>query len=323
MLFWAHGLQAAGPEYEIKLATLAPENSSLMRIFKEMNSELFKETEGRVGLKIFSGFALGDERDVFRKMRIGLIHAATFTSNFLSHTNPDMRILQVPFLFNNYQEIDYILDEEHEYLNQGFSKRGYEILGWSEVGFIHIMSTVPISNVTDLKGKKVWARANSPMANAVFAKAQVSPVTLGTPDVLVALQTNLLEVVYNSPYYALITQWYSRIKYINDLPLTYIGGALIISKKALSRLPLRLQETLQRVCWKHLQLLTEKTRKDNTEALSLIYKRGVKKITPDQKESEGFKETWNQALRDIDPELLSRDYLMTVKTKLEEYRTRQ
>jgi TRAP-type C4-dicarboxylate transport system substrate-binding protein len=323
MLLWANGLHAADPEYEIKLATLAPENSSLMRIFKAMNSDLLEETEGRVGFKIFSGFALGDERDVFRKLRIGLIHAATFTSTFLSHTNPDMRILQVPFLFNSYQEVNYILDEEREYLNQGFSRRGYEILGWSEVGFIHIMSTVPISNVPDLKGKKVWARANSPMANAVFAKAQVSPVSIGTPDVLIALQTNLLEVVYNSPYYALITQWYSRIKYINDLPLAYIGGALIISKKALSRLSPQLQETVKRVCRKHLQLLTEKTRKDNAQALSVIYKRGVKKITPDQKESEGFKEIWNQAIEDIDPKLLSRDYLNAIKVKLEEYRARQ
>ena len=96
-------LHSAQPQYEIKLATLAPENSSLMKIFREMNGELLKETEERVGFKFFSGFALGDERDVFRKLRIGLIHAATFSSTFLANINPDLRALQFPFLFKNYQ----------------------------------------------------------------------------------------------------------------------------------------------------------------------------------------------------------------------------
>ena len=81
-------VDAGGPQYEIKLATLAPENSSMVRIFKEMNAELLKETDGRVGFKIFAGFALGDEQDLLRKLRIGLINAATFTSTFLANVNP-------------------------------------------------------------------------------------------------------------------------------------------------------------------------------------------------------------------------------------------
>ena len=100
--------EAAELEHEIKLATLAPENSSLMKIFREMDSEVRKETEGRVGFKLFSGFALGNERDIFRKLRFGLIHGATFSAHFLADINPDIRALQVPFLFNNYQEVDHV-----------------------------------------------------------------------------------------------------------------------------------------------------------------------------------------------------------------------
>lgn len=312
--------QADRPQLEIKLATLAPENSSLMKIFREMDSELQKETEGRVGFRLFSGFVLGDERDVFRKLRIGLIHAATFTSTFLGDINPDMRPLQVPFLFNNYQEVDYVLEKMVQDFNESFSKQGFQVLGWSEVGFIYIMSTVPISKVEDLQGKKVWTMANSTMANAVFHKARVSPVTIGAPDVLVALQTKLLEVVYNSPYYALVTQWYTRVKYINDIPLAYIGGALIISNKMFSRLSPQDQETARRVCMKYLRRLTDRTRKDNEEALGVMLKRGVEKIHLQPGELERFKELLNQAINEVDPEVLPRDTLRKVKATLEEYR---
>jgi TRAP-type C4-dicarboxylate transport system substrate-binding protein len=182
------------------------------------------------------------------------------------------------------------------------------------------MSTVPINGVADLKGKKVWTRANSPMANAVFTTAQVSPVAIGAPDVLVALQTNLLEVVYNAPYYAVVTQWYSRTKHIVDLPLAYVGGALIISSKALSRLPPALQDTTKRVCRKYLRRLAEKTRKDNEEALELMLKRGLQRITVEPAEVERFKSLFDEAMEGIDAKDLSRDYLRKIKSTLEEYR---
>lgn len=314
---------AAEPEYEIKLATLAPENSSLVKIFKEIDGELRRETGGRVGFKIFSGFALGDERDVFRKLRIGLIHAATFSANFLNDLNPNMRVLQVPFLFNNYQEVDHVLERVEPDFSKTLSEEGYHVLGWSEVGFIYIMATVPVARIDDLKGKKVWSTANSPMANAVFMRAEVSPVTISTPDVLVALQTNLVEVVYNSPYYALVTQWHTRIKYIVDLPLAYIGGALIMSNKAFSKIPSQYRQAVEQVCAKHLRRLIEKTRKDNEDALKLIYARGVTQITVEPAEIERFKQLLDQAMEDIAPESLSRDYLGKVTAMLEAYRTGQ
>ena len=320
---WPRLGHATKPKYEIKLATLAPENSSLVKAFREMDSELRQKTGGNVGFKIFSGFALGDERDIFRKLRIGLIQAAVFSANFLNDLNPNIRVFQVPFLFNNYQEVDHVLEEFGPDLMKSFSEKGYEVLGWSEVGFIYIMSTVPITRIEDLEGKKVWSTANSPMANAVFLRAEASPVTIGTPDVLVALQTNLVEVVYNSPYYALVTQWYTRIKYIVDLPLSYIGGALIINNKNFSRIPSEYQQTMKEVCAKHLHRVVVKTRKDNEDAMKLIFGRGVTKITVEPAEIERFKELLDRAIGDIDPESLPRDYLSEVMAILELYRASQ
>jgi TRAP-type C4-dicarboxylate transport system substrate-binding protein len=320
LILFPSSIKAADLQHEIKLATLAPENSSLMKIFREMDSELRKETEGRVGFKFFSGFALGDERDIFRKLRFGLIHGATFTSNFLADINPDIRTLQVPFLFNNYQEVDYVLEKMVGEFNQSFSKQGYQVLGWSEIGFIHFMSTIPIAKVEDLKGKKVWSRSNAPLANAVFNKAQASPVTIGAPDVLVALQTNLVEVVYNSPYYALVTQWYTKVKYINDLPLAYLGGALLVSNKTFSRLSSRDQEITRKVCLKFTRRLTDRTRKDNDEALKIILSRGVKSVPLAPGELEYFKEILDLAVFEVDPKSLPADTLQKVRATLKEYR---
>jgi len=320
VLLWPVSGEAAPPEYEIKLATLAPENSSLMQIFHEMNADLLKETGGKVGFKIYSGFVLGDEEDVLRKLRVGMVHAATFTGPALTNINPGMRVLQIPFLFNNYQEVDYVMGRIDGDLRRGFSDRGLEILGWSELGFLYYMSTTPIANLGHVKGKKVWARSNAPMLDVIMQKAGVSPVAINAPDVLIALQTNLVQVVYNSPYYALVTQWNTQIKYITDMPISYIGGALVMDKKRFAKIPAPLQEKMKKVCGKHMRRLTERTRKDNDDALAIILKRGVKNIVPSARDVEAFKDLGTRAMTDLGPQYFPQEILSKVRTALAEYR---
>jgi len=319
MLVAAPGAQAA-PEPEIKLATMAPENSSVMQLANEMNAELMKETGGRVGFKMFPGFSLGDEEDVLRKLKIGLVHAAIFTTTALTDISPDLRVLHVPFLFDNTQEVDYVLNKMDADLKRGFAQHGYEILGWPELGFIYFMSTTPIASLEDLKGKRVWAKANAPMARAIIDRAGVSTVAINTPDVLMAFQTNLLDVAYNSPYYALVTQWHTQIKYVTDLPLTYIGGALTMDKKVFDRLSASDQETIRKVCGDYTRRITERTRKDSTEALDLFFKRGVKRVTPNAAQVEAFKNLSDKAMNDLGPKGLPQDTLSKVKAWLAEYR---
>lgn|GEM_PF-81542 len=313
-------LSWAAPEQEIKLATLAPENSSLMRIFNEMNDELLKVTDGRLGFKMYAGFVLGNEADVLRKLRIGLVNAATFTNTALTDINPDLRVLQVPFLFNNYEEVDDVLTKIQESLINGFAKRGFEVLGFPELGFIYFMSKQPIADLNDLKGKKVWAQADAPMAKAFVDSVGVSTVAITAPDVLMALQTNLVDVVYNSPYYALVTQWYTQVKYLTDLPLSYIGACLLMDKKTYDRLPKDLQQTLKKVTSKYVGLLVKKTRQDNGEALKAMLNRGVQKVVPTEAQARGFRDLSSKVVEGLGPQILPKDFLAEVKAELSTYR---
>jgi TRAP-type transport system periplasmic protein len=311
---------AAPPEYEIKLATMAPENSSMMQIFNEMNAEVMKETGGKVGFKLFAGFVLGDEEDVLRKLRIGMVHGAAFTASALTDVNHDLRALLVPFLFDNYQEVDHIMAKLEPQLRQGFAEKGFEILGWPELGFLYFMSTTPIAGLNDIKGKKVWGKSNAPMLQAIMEKVGVSTVAINAPDVLMALQTNLLEVVYNSPYYALITQWYTQVKYLTDIPVSYVGGILVLDKKFFAKIPAPLQETTRRVCTRHLQRVVEQIRKDNADALEIIFKRGVKKITPDPAQVKDFKDLSDKAMLELGPKQFPVETYKKIQAELAEYR---
>ncbi|MCU0587444.1 MAG: TRAP transporter substrate-binding protein DctP [Syntrophobacteraceae bacterium] len=311
----------AALEFELKLATLAPENSSLARVFDEMNAELVRETGGKVGFKLFAGAIMGDEEDVLRKLRAGVIHGAVFTSSALTDINPDLRAFLIPFMFSDTGEVDYVLERMDPSLRRKFDDRGYVVLGWPEMGFLYFMSSTPVAGLEDLKGKRVWAKANAPMSQALIDRVGVSTVAIGVPDVLMGLQTRLVDVVYNSPYYALATQWNTQVKYLTDLPLTYIGGALILDKKAFGRIPAPLQVKVRDICGSHIARLVERTRQDNAEAMELIFKRGVGRVTPSPEQAQAFKDLSDAAMKDLDPKLLPAEATAAVRKLLAEHRS--
>ena len=215
----------------IKLATLAPDGSSWIKTFNALNSEVMKKTGNRVQFRIYPGGVLGDETDMLRKMKIGQIQAAAITAGGLAVLFRDIDVLQIPFLFQKYEEVDTVLAKMDSFFRKGLEDSGHILLGWSEAGFIYLMSTIPISSVADLQKAKAWSWEESPISKAIFDEAKVSAIPLSIPDVLVGLQTGLVSVVYAPPTGAISLQWFTKVKYLTDVPLLYLAGVKRVSDR--------------------------------------------------------------------------------------------
>lgn len=313
-------LAAAKEEYVIKLATLAPEGSPWMNTLHKINDELSKKTNGKVRLKAYPGGVLGEDRDMFRKIRIGQIQAGGFTGSGLCLVNRDITVMATPFLFRDYGEVDYVLGKMEGRFKRGFENEGYVLLGWSEIGFVYLLSNVPVTSMEELRGAKVWSLEGDPLASPVLRKAGVAPIPLGIPDVLMALQTNLIDVVYSPPLAAIALQWFTKVKYMTDLPLLYSLGGVLVSKTMFVKIPPNLQEIIKEVFQHYTALLNERTRADNDEAITVMVKQGIKLVTPNHKETEEFKRITFKAVDELVGSVFSRDVLTEVRSHLDQYR---
>ena len=310
----------AKERYIIKLATLAPEGTTWMNTFHKINEEIKKRTGGMVKLRAYPGGVLGGDRDMIRKIRIGQIHAGGFTGMGLGSINGDIFVMEIPFLFQNYEEVDYALDRMNDYFRRGFEKKGYVLLGWSEIGFVYLLSNVPVTSVKDIKGTKVWLWEGDPIARPVLRKAGVAPIPLGIPDVLMALQTNLIDVVYASPLAAIALQWFTKVKYMTDLPLIYSLGGILLSKRMFDKIPGNLQDIVKEVFHNHVALLNVRTRKDNDEAVRVMQKQGIKLVSPTDEETKEFKRISLEAIDELGDKVFSKDVLVQVKSHINQYR---
>jgi len=274
--------QAKRPKYLFKVASLAPEGSVWTKRFRDFAREVEEKSNGEIGFKIYAGGVMGDDRAMYRKMRIGQLHGGGFTMTGISEVVPDFRVLGIPFQFNSYDEVDHVKEKLLPRLEKEFDKKGLVLMTITEVGFIYTMSTTPIATLAELKRSKAWVPEGDPISKALLETVGVAPIPLSIPDVLTSLQTGLINTAFNSFYGSIVLQWFTRISYITDIPFVYAYGAFILDKKTFLKLPPEYAEMMKGATRIHFSKLLDDTRKSNEEALQVLLDNGIKlvKLTP-------------------------------------------
>jgi len=304
----------------IKMVTLAPEGSAWMQVFNELNADVAAKTDKKVEFKMYPGGVMGDEKDMLRKMHIGQVQAAALSGTSLSTIFKEMNVFQVPFLFETHDEVDHILGKMDSSLKKGLEEHGYILLGWSEGGFIRLLSTVPINTLDELKKAKVWTWEDAPMAKAIFDEAQISAVPLSIPDVLLGLQTGMVEVVYAPPAGAISLQWFTRVKYLTDVPVIYLAGAIVMKKNVFNTMPQAVQDVIVESFKSFQGRFKEVVRSQNQEAIKVMEKHGIQVLKPSKEEIQKFRTLSSKAMQHLGTRYLSKEVLAEVYGYLEAYR---
>jgi TRAP-type C4-dicarboxylate transport system substrate-binding protein len=281
-------LPASAQNVVLKLGTLAPEGTSWVKAFREINRELEQKTGRQVGLRLFPGGILGDEEDMLRKVKVGQIQGALLTGGGLGLIFKDLKILAIPFLFRNYHEVDALLGRMDGYFRKGLQEGGFKFLGWTEQGFIYVFSQNPIRNVADIRKGKVWIWEDTAMGRAVFQELGVNPIPLSIPDILMALQTGMINTVYSSPLAAISMQWFTKVSYMTDVPLAYSAGAVVFQKSAFEKIPVSQRAIVEEVFKRNLDPLKEYTRKENSKAMQVLTTKGIRRVTPSTEDVKEF-----------------------------------
>jgi len=293
----------------LRFATLAPEGSAWMEAMRAIDKEVREATGGEVIFKFYPNMSMGDEKDVVRKIRLGQVNGAGFTGFGLGEILPEVRILELPYLFENEAEIDRTLDLLDSHFREGFKSKGFILLGWAEVGWIYFMAQKPVAAPEHLDGLKVWMWEGDPLARAFYAELKKTPVSLPVTDVMLSLQTGMVDAVYGSPLATLVLQWFTKLKFISDVPFTNAMGAVVMDKPTFDALSPALQEAVATIFRKRLRELTAKTRADNREAYQQLQREGVKVVASTAAQREAMKAIGLRVQERLVGELYSRELL--------------
>ena len=274
------GLAGDKPEHTIKWATIAPESTVWGDAANEFSKTVAERTNGKVKNVWYFGAVMGDEPDVIRKMRLDQLQGSAILSVGLAKLAPDILAYSLPFLFDNYEEVDCTFEKTMPELEEAFRKRGYEVFGRGDVGFSVLFSKNNIRNVEDFKKAKSWTWSGLDVDKAgamIYGIENLIPLPL--PEVLTALQTGMVDTAYATYYTAIALQWHTQIDYMSDVEKhggAYAPSMLVLNKKTYDSLPREYQKVMKEEASRIFPPLRKLLRKDEASAREALLKRGIK-----------------------------------------------
>jgi TRAP-type transport system periplasmic protein len=271
----AGAARADGTTVDIRFATLAPKGSAWAKVMDKHAAAIEKRTAGRVKVKYFYSGQQGDERDVIRKMKLGQLDGAALTSIGLGMIDGNLRVADLPLLYDNEKMVDDVRAKLAGQLDGIFRKDGYVFLGWGDVGWAYFYTNVPIKTLDDLRKTKMWVWTDDPTMIALFKRLKVPAVQLNVPDVFPQLQTGLIDGCYGSPLVAVAFQWFSKVKYASTPPFAYTVGVVIVRAEVFDKLSAEDQAIVREEGKAMGDELVKSTRRDNERTRKVMEKGGI------------------------------------------------
>jgi TRAP-type C4-dicarboxylate transport system substrate-binding protein len=266
----------------IKIATLSPDGSVWMETMRAGAKEIKQKTEGRVIFKFYPGGVMGDDKNVLRKIRFKQLQGAAVSNAGLTGIYPDIQLYNLVLKFKSLEQVDFVRQHMDKQLMAGLENKGFVSFGFAEMGLAYIMSTSAVKSIADLRGQKVWAPSNNNIAIQAFKACSVSPIPLALRDVLMGLQTGMINTIAGTPTGALALQWHTKIKYVTDLPLSYIFGVFIIDQKAFKKISDVDQKIVRAVMEQVALKIDRQSRQDNINAIKALQSQGIEILQVDE-----------------------------------------
>ena len=270
-------VDASAKNVVIKLATVAPKDSTWHDYLNEIDEGWREASDGKVRLKIYAG-TLGDEDDIMRRIRIGQLDAATVTTAGLSTMDAAAKALHIPLAFSSYEELDFVQERMAKPVQEALQKKGIVVLSWGDAGWVHFFTKQPVQTPEDLRKLKlfVWAAGETTEAEEIWKKLGFNPVPLSSVDILPALQTGLITAYQAPPLAALANQWFAFTGFMTDMKWVPLTGATVISTRAWSKIPAELRPKLAEIVEQAGHRLRDNVRRLEQDAIDAMVKRGLK-----------------------------------------------
>ena len=267
-----------------KIATLSPDGSSWMVKMRGGGKEIERLTQGRVKFKFYPGGVMGNDQTVLRKIDLGQLQGGAVPGGSLIRFARNSQIYSLPLLFQSFDEVDFVRHYVDPIIVDELEQGGFVTFGLAEGGLAYLMSDSEITSVRDLKRKKIWVPDADPNAIKVVESFGLSPIPLSSGEVLLSLQTGIIDTVTTSPIAAIAMQWHTRVQYMTNLPLYYFVAVLAIDRKAFSNISEQDQQLVRSVMGEVFRDIDRQNRKDNIAAFAALQSLGIKLSNPSNDE---------------------------------------
>lgn len=268
----------------LKIATLSPAGSIWMREMSSGAKAVAEATNDRVIFKFYTGGSMGDDFSVMRKIRSRQLHGGVFQTQALQNLASDIQIYNLPMQFRSLDEVDQVRKLMDPLLVRKIEEAGFVCFGISELGLAFGMSRKAATGIDEVRKHKVWYPKGDAAGMRTLDAFDIKGVPQSIVDVLVGLQSGLLETVVSPPIAAVALQWHTAVKYLLDIPFVYVYSFFLVDDRQFARISEEDRAVVREVMGGVMNRLEERNRADHEAAYRALVEQGLKVLTPTAEE---------------------------------------
>jgi TRAP-type C4-dicarboxylate transport system substrate-binding protein len=301
----ANTAAAAGPEHTLRIATVAPKNSSWGKVFATWQKAIEKKTDDRVKLDVFFNGVQGNEDAMVSKLKTGQLDGAAIGAIGLSMIYKQVLVLQLPGVFENWKQLDDVRAKVQQRLDDGIRQQGFTIVGWGDVGLVRQFTKgFEIRRPEDVRNRHPAVWRNEPVGPALYAAIGSNvPVPVDVMEMLPQLRSGNVNIIVAPALAAEQLQWTPYLDHVNDEVIGCAVGALIFKTGVLEALPPDLRALWDDVQKRASETQQGKIRKLDEEAYGRILQKMIAvKLTKAERDE------WEKMLRKVTKSLAHGTY---------------
>ena len=261
---------------KIRLATIAPKDTSFHKSLLRMGEQWRAATAGKLTLVTFTDGTMGGEADMVRRMRVGQIQSAMLTVSGLTLIDDSVSGLQsMPLMFRSLEELDFVRERVRGSLEKKMLEKGFVVLFWADAGWVQFFSKRPAQSPDAFRAMKTFVWAGHSRTVDLMKSLGIDAVPLEFTDTLTGLQTGLIEAVPTIPTYALAGQFFTQTTHMLRINWVPLVGATVMTKRSWDAVPEEHRPAILKAAQEAGDAIRKRGREENEESIAAMQKRGL------------------------------------------------
>lgn len=232
----------------VRIATQHPDDYPSSQAMMKLAEDLEERSGGVLQCDVYTNNALGGELDILDQARTGTVEIV-YCSPTAATMNPKINVFDLPFLFENYEQVEKVVSNE-ELMNEilgEFVDYGIRPMAAFENGLRVISSNKKIESLADLKGMKMRV-PQAPISIAIFNALGANATPVAFNELYSALQQGVVDGQENGYPTFTSNRYYEVQKYIAETYHMWSINELFVSEVFWQKLTPELQEIVQTAC---------------------------------------------------------------------------
>ena len=304
----------------IKMSSPIPESTPWGKFLNQIAADWKKITNNEVELIIYHNGVAGTEKDVVRSLRLNQIQAAVLSSFGLYEITPEVMTLSCPFLIRDDNELDLILAALKGDLENRINGKGYFTLCWARVGWVKFFSKEPVYVPADLKKQRVGTGSDQAEMNQVFKTMGFQMIPVGRNDILIALNSGMVDAVFQSPIAVGGMQVFGLAKNMASINVAPFLGAIVFNERTWRSIPEKYKPQMIEAVRRRERDLDREVRKLEEDMIKTMGSYGLKvnQLSPEQEQI--WFDDFGRVMPTLVGTMFDRDIYRRIENMLRDYR---